>query len=76
MPLINITAVENVLSDSQEQEIAERITDTFAEVLGEPVRDVTWVIIEEIHSGDYVIAGRPITTGAVREMLNGAPATA
>jgi 4-oxalocrotonate tautomerase len=52
MPLINIKAVENVLSDAQKQEIASRITDTFADVVGEPVRDVTWVIIEEVRSGD------------------------
>jgi 4-oxalocrotonate tautomerase len=74
MPFINIKAVENVLSDAQKKEIAERITDTFADVVGEPVRNVTWVVIEEVRSGDYVIAGRPITTGDVMEMLGGAPA--
>jgi len=74
MPLVNVKAIENVLSDAQKKEIAERITDTFADVVGEPVRDVTWVIIEEVRSGDYVIGGRPMTTGAVMELLGGAPA--
>ena len=74
MPLINVKAIENVLSDSQKKEIAERITDTFAEVVGEPVRAVTWVIIEEVRSGDYVIGGNRMTTGAVLEMLGKVPA--
>jgi hypothetical protein len=40
------------------------------------VRELTWVIVDDIPSGALTIAGQPITTEAVKEMLAGAPAGA
>ena len=69
MPLINVKVMENVLSADQKQELAARFTDTFAAVVGEPTRPLTWVIIEDIASGQLVIGGDPITTEAVKDLL-------
>jgi 4-oxalocrotonate tautomerase len=74
MPYINCRVMEGVLSEDQKAEIAERITETFASVVGEPVRGLTWVIIDDISSGQLTIAGRPVTTEGVQEVLAGAPA--
>lgn len=76
MPVVNVRVMENVLSPGQKQEIADQFTDTLASVIGEPVRELTWVIVDDIHSGQLNIAGKPITTEAVNEMLAGAPAGA
>jgi 4-oxalocrotonate tautomerase len=69
MPLINVKVMENVLTADQKQDLATRFTDSFAAVVGEPVRPLTWVIIEDITSGQLVIGGDSITTDAVKELL-------
>lgn len=76
MPYINCRVIEGVLSDDQKAEIAESITETFASVVGEPVRGLTWVVIDDIASGELTIGGRPLTTEGVKEVLAGAPAGA
>ena len=74
MPYINCRVMEGVLSDDQKAEISERITETFAAVVGEPVRGLTWVVIDDITSGELTIGGRPVTTEGVKEILAGSPA--
>jgi 4-oxalocrotonate tautomerase len=76
MPYINCRVMEGVLSDDDKAEIAERITETFVSVVGEPVRGLTWVVIDDMSSGQLTIGGRPITTEGVKELLDGAPAGA
>jgi 4-oxalocrotonate tautomerase len=76
MPYINCRVMEGVLDEDQKAEIAERITETFASVVGEPVRGLTWVVIDDISSGQLTIGGRPVTTEGVTEILTGAPASA
>ena len=73
MPYINCRVMEGVLDEDQKAEIAERITETFASVVGEPVRGLTWVVIDDMSSGHLTIGGRPITTEAVKEVLAAAP---
>jgi 4-oxalocrotonate tautomerase len=74
VPYINCRVMEGVLDEDQKAEIAERITETFASVVGEPVRGLTWVVIDDISSGQLTIGGRPITTEGVQEVLAEAPA--
>jgi 4-oxalocrotonate tautomerase len=76
MPYINCRVMEGVLSDDQKAEIAESITETFVSVAGEPIRGLTWVVIDDIASDHLTIGGRPITTEGVKEVLAGAPAGA
>ena len=57
-------------------ELAAGITETFVSVYGEPIRGLTWVVIDDLSSGHLAIGGRPITTEAVKEVLAGAPASA
>jgi 4-oxalocrotonate tautomerase len=73
MPVVNLRVMENVLSAEQKHEIADQFTETLASVIGEPVRELTWVIVDDISSGALSIAAKPITTEAVKEMLAGAP---
>jgi phenylpyruvate tautomerase PptA (4-oxalocrotonate tautomerase family) len=73
MPVVNLRVMENVLSLEQKNEIAAQFTDTLASVIGEPVRELTWVLVDDISSGALTIGGKPITTDAVHGMLSGAP---
>lgn len=75
MPFINVKVMGGVLSQDQRTEIAERMTDAFVGIAGEPARSVTWVIVEEIGGGgDWTMGGKAVTTEAVNELLAGAPA--
>jgi 4-oxalocrotonate tautomerase len=74
MPFVNVKLIEGVFDSAQKREIVERLTDTMVEIEGESMRGVTWVVVEEVKSGDWGIGGQPMTTEAVRSLAAGAPA--
>jgi 4-oxalocrotonate tautomerase len=69
MPLINFKAIEGVISPEQKRELIQRLTDATASVYGEGIRQVTWVVIEDVNSGDWGIAGKPATTADIQGLL-------
>lgn len=71
MPLINVKVIEGVFSDQQKQEIVRGLTEAMVAIEGENMRPVTWVIVEEVRSGDWGIAGKPLTTEDVRALASG-----
>jgi 4-oxalocrotonate tautomerase len=73
MPIIDVKVMEGVLSTDQKQAIARGITDVFADAVGEPVRGVTHVVIQDVASGQWTMGGQPITTEGVEAMLRGTP---
>lgn len=72
MPLINVKLIENVFTPDQKREIVERLTDTMVMIEGENMRSVTWVVVEEVRSGDWGIGGTPLTTSDVKALAAGA----
>jgi 4-oxalocrotonate tautomerase len=74
MPLINVKLIEDVFTSEQKEQIVERLTDAMVSVEGENMRGVTWVVVEEVRSGDWGIGGQPLTTEAVKALAAGAPA--
>ena len=73
MPLINVKLIEDVFTPEQKRQIVEKLTDAMVAIEGESMRQVTLVVVEEVRSGDWEIAGRPLTTQDVRA-LAAAPA--
>jgi 4-oxalocrotonate tautomerase len=73
MPLINVKLIEDVFTSEQKRRIVEELTDAMVAIEGEGMRQVTWVVVEEVRSGDWGIAGQPLTTQDVRA-LAAAPA--
>jgi 4-oxalocrotonate tautomerase len=73
MPLINVRLIEGVFSDTQKQQIIERLTDAMVSIEGEKLRPVTWCVLDEVKSGDWGIAGQGMTAGAVRALAAGQP---
>jgi 4-oxalocrotonate tautomerase len=45
------------------------------EVEGENMRPVTWVVVEEVASGDWGIGGTPLHTADVKALAAGQPVT-
>jgi 4-oxalocrotonate tautomerase len=68
MPLIQVKLIEEVFSSAQKREIIEKLTNAMVDIEGENMRPVTWVVIEEIRSGDWGIGGNPITTSDVKAL--------
>jgi 4-oxalocrotonate tautomerase len=66
MPLIQVKLIEEVFTPAQKKEIITRLTDAMVAIEGENMRSVTWVILEEVRSGDWGIGGQALTTDAVR----------
>ena len=60
MPLINVKFIEGVFTPKQKQEMVRKLTDTMVSIEGENMRPATWVIVEEITSGDWGMSGNPI----------------
>jgi 4-oxalocrotonate tautomerase len=68
MPMVTVKLIEDVFTPAQKQEMIRRITDTMVEIEGENLRPVTWVLIEEVRSGDWGIAGNGLTTADVHAL--------
>ena len=73
MPLIQVKLIENVFSSEQKQQIIERLTDAMVEIEGENMRPVTWVVVEEVASGEWGIGGKALSTADVRALAAGVP---
>ena len=58
MPLVQVKLIEGVFSQAQKQEIIKKLTDTMVSIEGENMRPVTWVVVEEVKSGEWGIADR------------------
>ncbi|MEO3863221.1 4-oxalocrotonate tautomerase family protein [Acrocarpospora sp. B8E8] len=71
MPLINVKVIEGVFDDSQKAEIVKSLTEAMVSIEGENMRSVTWVVIEDVKSGDWGIGGQPLTTADVRALAAG-----
>jgi len=71
MPLVNVKLIEGVFTPAQKQEMIRKLTDTMVSIEGESMRSVTWVVIEEVKSGDWGIAGNPLTTSDVKALAAG-----
>ncbi len=66
MPLVQIKGVAGYLTPEQKKELIERVTDAVVAVEGEHLRGVTWVLIEDVPSGAWGVAGQPVTADDLR----------
>ena len=71
MPMLQVKLIEGVFTEAQKQEMIRKLTDTMVSIEGEAMRPVTWVIVEEVKSGDWGIGGKSLTTNVVKELAAG-----
>lgn len=74
MPLVNVKVIEGVFSSQQKGEIVKNLTEAMVSIEGENMRGVTWVVVEEVQSGDWGIGGNALTTQNVKALAAGAMA--
>jgi 4-oxalocrotonate tautomerase len=71
MPFVNIKIIEGVFNEAQKRDMIQKVTDTMVSIEGENMRPVTWVVVEEVKSGDWGIAGKGYTTEDVIALAKG-----
>ena len=71
MPLVQVKLIEGVFSTEQKQQMIEKLTETMVSIEGENMRNVTWVVVEEVKSGDWGIGGKALTTDDVKALAAG-----
>ena len=71
MPLVEVKVIEGVFSEDKQRQIVEGVTEAMVAIEGEGLRGVTWVLVEEVRSGDWGIGGRAITTEDIQTLAAG-----
>jgi 4-oxalocrotonate tautomerase len=71
MPLIHVKVIEGVLTTAQKNALITKLTDTMVSIEGENLRPVTWVVVEEVRSGEWGMGGQPLTTERVQALIAG-----
>lgn len=71
MPIVTVKVIEGVFTDAQKTEMVKSLTEAMVNIEGEKMRGVTFVIVEEVKSGDWGIGGKPMTTADVKAMAAG-----
>ena len=68
MPLIQVKLIKGVFNTEQKKDMITKLTDTMVGIEGEAMRQVTWVAVEEVESGDWGIGGHCLTTQDVKDL--------
>ena len=68
MPYVAVKLIKGVFDDNQKQEMLTRLTETMVDIEGEAMRPVTWVLVEELNSGEWGIGGKGLTTQDVKDL--------
>jgi 4-oxalocrotonate tautomerase len=71
MPLIQVKLIEDVFTHEQKQQMISKLTDAMVSIEGENMRKVTWVVIEDVKSGEWGIGGQALSAAAVKAMASG-----
>jgi 4-oxalocrotonate tautomerase len=76
MPLIEIKVFEDELNQDERTGVIKAVTDAVVEFTGEPIRPHTWVVLQELKSGNWGIGGTPLGLPDVRALQAADPALA
>jgi 4-oxalocrotonate tautomerase len=68
MPLVQVKVIEGFFSADQKRQIVEGVTEVLVAIDGERIRGITWVLVDEVGSGDWGIGGRALTTDDMKAM--------
>lgn len=71
MPLVEVKVFEDELTPDQAKQLIQKITDAVTTVTSEKLRDVTWVIIDTVKSGNWGVGGAALGVEDVRKIIRG-----
>jgi 4-oxalocrotonate tautomerase len=71
MPYVEVKVFEGELTPQQTKEVIEKVTDAMTSVTSDKLRDVTWVVVNEVKSGSWGVGGNALGLEDVRRITNG-----
>lgn len=71
MPLIEVKVFKDELTPDQTRTLIQKITDAVVSVTSEKLRDVTWVIVSEVPSGNWGVGGTALGLDDVKKIIAG-----
>lgn len=71
MPLVEVKVFKDELTPDQTCTLIQKITDAVTSVTSAKLRDVTWVIVSEVPSGNWGIGGTALGLDDVKKILAG-----
>lgn len=69
MPYIEIKTFKDELNAEQSKELITRVTNAVTETTSEKLRDVTWVVINEIKDGQWGVGGNALSLADVKQLM-------
>ena len=73
MPFVEIKVFEDELSEEQKQEMIREITEVVVSFAGENLRQATWVVVQEVKSGNWGVGGEALGLNDIRAIQAGKP---
>lgn len=73
MPFVEIKVFEGELSAGQTEEMIQQITEVVVSFAGEKLRQATWVVVQEVKSGNWGVGGKPLGLNDIRAIQVGKP---
>lgn len=73
MPLVEIKVFDGELSKAQTKEVIQKITDVMVSFSGESLRQATWVIVQEVKSGNWGVGGKALGLDDIRAIQASKP---
>lgn len=70
MSLIEIKVFKNELDEKQSATLIQKVTNAVSEVTSEKLREVTWVVIQEVNDGHWGVGGQTLALHDVKKMMN------
>jgi 4-oxalocrotonate tautomerase len=71
MPFVEIKLIEGELSKEKVEELIEGVTDLIVSLIGENIRSVTHIAVQEIKSGYWGAGGQAVGLDDIRALLAG-----
>ncbi len=68
MPLAQLKGISGYLNSEEKKELIRKVTDAILSVEGEGLREVTWVMIEDVPEGQWGVGGQFPTADYLREL--------
>lgn len=69
MPLVEVKVFEQELTNKQTADLIAKITDAVTSVTSEKLRDVTWVVVSEVRSGNWGVGGNALGLDDVKKIM-------
>ena len=71
MPFVEVKVFKNELTPDQTRTLIQKITDVVTAVTSEKLRGVTWVIVNEVPSGNWGVGGTALGLDDVKKIIAG-----